>query len=384
MKEVYGELSKSYTLRVYSVRTPKYKNMKDIERNDKGKVIKNHFEINVIDEFFKVLKIIPEKYHNIYVELPHIDETCKMTFIDYEIYNNEYSIVTLETDKFGEIKDIKNNIDNTKNKQLDKHESVPETVQIVITRQHGMMYVTRDNNTIINKTTINTFFNKYRFVLYEYIKKWNQANKEIGLKIYRQPAIKVDSLPSTDFFDELDKLINIDEFAYTYDPSGANDTPGFEDVEIFADTDLQRKNFKETKKFKTKVEKAIVKEVKKIYENLSNKGNYDEWYVKGENQNHKTMVVKPELATRSEHIQLNNVNQININELINKISDILKENNPFLARVPKLVDIIEVSIDTTDTDVIERIKEKFQEKFEEKKIGSEDDENRNQKLNTIN
>lgn len=48
----YGEMAKSYTIRVYSVRTPKYINMKDIERNDKGKVLKNHFEINVIDEFF--------------------------------------------------------------------------------------------------------------------------------------------------------------------------------------------------------------------------------------------------------------------------------------------------------------------------------------------
>ncbi|HCU7510806.1 hypothetical protein AAGW56_06270 [Staphylococcus aureus] len=150
-------MAKSYTIRVYSVRTPKYINMKDIERNDKGKVLKNHFEISVIDEFFKILKIIPKEYHNINVELSYIDETCKITFIDYEVYNNDYSILTLETDKFGEVKDIKDNIKNTKNKQLDSHESVPETVKIVITRQHGLMYVTRDNNSIINKTTINTF-----------------------------------------------------------------------------------------------------------------------------------------------------------------------------------------------------------------------------------
>ncbi|HCD4305991.1 TPA: hypothetical protein NBQ28_002059, partial [Staphylococcus aureus] len=56
-------MAKSYTIRVYSVRTPKYINMKDIERNDKGKVLKNHFEISVIDEFFKILKIIPKEYH---------------------------------------------------------------------------------------------------------------------------------------------------------------------------------------------------------------------------------------------------------------------------------------------------------------------------------
>ncbi|HDK9388515.1 TPA: hypothetical protein PVQ34_000024 [Staphylococcus aureus] len=369
-------MAKSYTIRVYSVRTPKYINMKDIERNDKGKVLKNHFEISVIDEFFKILKIIPKEYHNINVELSYIDETCKITFIDYEVYNNDYSILTLETDKFGEVKDIKVNIKNTKNKQLDSHESVPETVKIVITRQHGLMYVTRDNNSIINKTTINTFFNKYRFVIYEYIKKWNQINKKSGLRIYKQPAIKVDSLPSTDFFDELDKLINVDEFAYTYDPSGANDTPDFEDVEIFSNTQLQRKDFKETKKFKNKVKKPIVNEVKKIYENLSDKGNYDEWYVKGENQNHKTTVVKPELATRSEHIQLNNINQINIKELIEKISDILEVNNPFLGKVFELVDISETSINTEDSELVEKIINDFQEKFENNNNGSEDDESR--------
>ncbi|HDI7680167.1 TPA: hypothetical protein PO164_002532, partial [Staphylococcus aureus] len=213
-------------------------------------------------------------------------------------------------------------------------------------------------------------------VIYEYIKKWNQINKKSGLRIYKQPAIKVDSLPSTDFFDELDKLINVDEFAYTYDPSGANDTPDFEDVEIFSNTQLQRKDFKETKKFKNKVKKPIVNEVKKIYENLSDKGNYDEWYVKGENQNHKTTVVKPELATRSEHIQLNNINQINIKELIEKISDILEVNNPFLGKVFELVDISETSINTEDSELVEKIINDFQEKFENNNNGSEDDESR--------
>lgn len=374
MKEVTGKMEKQYTLRVYSVRTPKYRKRKDIECNEKGKVIKSHFEINVLDEFFKILKIIPKKAHNIKVELPHIDENCKITFIDYEIYNNDYSIITLETDRFGEVKDIKDNIQNTKNKQLNSHESVPETVKLVITRKHGLIYVTRDNNTIINKSTLNTFFNKYRFVIYEYIEQWNKVNKEIGLKIYKQPAIKIDSLPSTDFFDELDKLINVDEFAYTYNPSGANDTPNFEDVEIFSETELQRKDFKERKKFKNIAKKPIVNEVKKIYENLSYKSNYDEWYVKGENQNHKTIVVKPELATRTEHIKLNNINQINIKELLEKISDILKVNNPFLGKTPKLIDVNEIYIDTKDDELIKKIRDNFQEKFENN--GSEDDESK--------
>lgn len=76
------------------------------------------------------------------------------------------------------------------------------------------------------------------------------------------------------------------------------------------------------------------------------------------------------------HIQLNNINQINIKELIEKISDILEVNNPFLGKVFELVDISETSINTEDSELVEKIINDFQEKFENNNNGSEDDESR--------
>ncbi|HCY1217792.1 TPA: hypothetical protein O0828_001305, partial [Staphylococcus aureus] len=75
-------------------------------------------------------------------------------------------------------------------------------------------------------------------------------------------------------------------------------------------------------------------------------------------------------------IQLNNINQINIKELIEKISDILEVNNPFLGKVFELVDISETSINTEDSELVEKIINDFQEKFENNNNGSEDDESR--------
>ncbi|WP_191962175.1 hypothetical protein, partial [Staphylococcus aureus] len=69
-------------------------------------------------------------------------------------------------------------------------------------------------------------------------------------------------------------------------------------------------------------------------------------------------------------------NQINIKELIEKISDILEVNNPFLGKVFELVDISETSINTEDSELVEKIINDFQEKFENNNNGSEDDESR--------
>ncbi|HBI8825085.1 TPA: hypothetical protein I2018_RS07500, partial [Staphylococcus aureus] len=63
-------------------------------------------------------------------------------------------------------------------------------------------------------------------------------------------------------------------------------------------------------------------------------------------------------------------------ELIEKISDILEVNNPFLGKVFELVDISETSINTEDSELVEKIINDFQEKFENNNNGSEDDESR--------
>ncbi|HDA2779020.1 TPA: hypothetical protein O4669_002614, partial [Staphylococcus aureus] len=62
--------------------------------------------------------------------------------------------------------------------------------------------------------------------------------------------------------------------------------------------------------------------------------------------------------------------------LIEKISDILEVNNPFLGKVFELVDISETSINTEDSELVEKIINDFQEKFENNNNGSEDDESR--------
>ncbi|HCY5013126.1 TPA: hypothetical protein O1V84_002513, partial [Staphylococcus aureus] len=58
------------------------------------------------------------------------------------------------------------------------------------------------------------------------------------------------------------------------------------------------------------------------------------------------------------------------------ISDILEVNNPFLGKVFELVDISETSINTEDSELVEKIINDFQEKFENNNNGSEDDESR--------
>ncbi|EGQ4248334.1 hypothetical protein E5381_10095, partial [Staphylococcus pseudintermedius] len=145
---------KRYTLKVYCIRTPKYYHYKDIDEKNK-RIDNTHFEINIVDQFFYAMQLVEEAY--IDVTLSHIEDNCKITFKDYKVLNNQYSIVEFETDKYGSEKPIKDNIENTSENFLKHNESVTETVYLIINRRYGLMYATKDYNTILNKATINTF-----------------------------------------------------------------------------------------------------------------------------------------------------------------------------------------------------------------------------------
>lgn len=345
---------KKYNVKVYSIRTPKFYHYHDT--NEKNKRIDNtHFEINVVDQFFCALKIVDDPYA--YVNLNHIDDNCKITFRNYIIANDNYSIVELETDKYGSEKPIKDNIENTSENYLKYSESITEIVYLIINRRYGLMYATRDSNTILNKETINTFIDTFRHILIPYIDEWNKLNEQNNYKIYRRPAIKIDLLPSTQFFDELDNLLNITEFSYSFDPTGSEDVPDFEDIDIMNQNGFSRRDFKETRFFKDLKNKYSIEKIKKLYGSIYNKSNFDDYIVKGVDYNGENKTVKPNFSMRTETIFLNNVSNIDTNEVISKINSLLIKDNPLQGKIFDLKGIQEVSINYSNIKIQKKIKE---------------------------
>ncbi|ANS89927.1 hypothetical protein O4M70_001552 [Staphylococcus pseudintermedius] len=344
---------KRYTLKVYCIRTPKYYHYKDIDEKNK-RIDNTHFEINIVDQFFYAMQLVEEAY--IDVTLSHIEDNCKITFKDYKVLNNQYSIVEFETDKYGSEKPIKDNIENTSENFLKHNESVTETVYLIINRRYGLMYATKDYNTILNKATINTFIDTFRGVLIPYIDEWNKLNEKNNYKIYRRPAIVVDSLPSTKFFDELDTLLNITEFSYSFDPTGSDDVPDFEDLDIMNKNGFSRRDFKETRIFKDLKNKYSIEKIKRLYGSIYNKSNFDDYIVKGTDYNGSNKTVKPEFSMRTEMIFLDNITDININEVINKINDLLEKNNPMKGKIFDLKPIQELSLNYSNESLQNEIK----------------------------
>lgn len=331
---------KKYSLKVYAIRTPKYYHFKDIDQKNK-RIENTHFEINVVDHFFWGIQLVDDPY--IDVTLNHIEDNCKITFKDYKILNTQYSMVELETDKYGSEKPIKDNIQNTSENFLKDTESVTETVYLIINRRYGLMYATRDSNTILNKVTLNTFIDTFRGVLIPYINEWNKINEINNYKIYRQPAIRVDSLPATQFFDELDTLLNITEFSYSFDPRGSDDVPDYEDLDVMKENGFYRRDFKETRIFKDLTNRYSIEKVKKLYGSIYNKSNFDDYIVRGVDYNGNNKTVKPDFSMRTETIFLNNISNINIDEVIEKINKLLANDNPLEGKIFDLKGIQEVS-----------------------------------------
>lgn len=354
---------KKYSLKVYSIRTPKYSKGHDIEINNL-KLKKTHFEINVLDNFFEALKCLPDSSHRLKVNLPNISDECEITFIRYSKISPFYSLIEFETDRYGLERPIKDMKLGTSEKKLLEHESVPSKLFLILHRKYGLVYVTKDTNSIINKKTLNNFFNHYRKVLIQYIEEWNILNKESGYKIYRQPPIKVDGLPSMEFLEEISNLLKITEFSYSYDPSGSNDVPDFHELDAMSEAGLRRKDFKEVRTYKQIMQinpEKRVDKIKKLYENIYDKSNYDDFYIKGLNYYGSERVLKPNFSTRSENIRLMDTSDLKIDEIVKEIERLLNEEdkNPLKDTVQKLEGIDEVSIDYSDDEVKRGILESF-------------------------
>lgn len=324
--------NKEYRLKVYSLRTPKFNHQVDIEK-EKGKknnFVKSHFEFQVVDIFFRILQACEGNITKD-VTLPNIVDECAITFVDYIDYNNDFSIVILESDLYGNPNYIKNMKKKTIEGQLTREQSVPHKVHLFIEKKHGLLYVSKDRNSIINKVTLNAFFNHYRFILEEYIREWNNFNEII--KMFKMPVIKVDSLPNMDFFSEIENLQRINEFSYSYDPTGSDDYIDFNDDDIMYEEGFRKRVFKEKRTFVDLFNKVDINKLKKLYERIYSKSNYDDFRVVGTNLKGKDVTIKPNLTTRSLVLYLREQSFTNYNDIISEISRELKIDNPLEAKV---------------------------------------------------
>lgn len=289
---------KSFSYKVYSIRTPKYNHQKEI---DEGKE-KSHFEFQVVDLFFKLLK--HTKIEEIFINTDSSYNTGKnsITFYDYIDIDNDYSVVVFDSDSYGTSNVIKDMNNREVIGHIKKEHSVPHKVNVFINKNNGLIFVSKDKNSIINKTTLQQFFYKYREVMYEYVEIWNENNKYY--KIYKWPFIRMDNLPSMNFFDEMEKLLNIKEFSYEFDPTGSKDFKDFSADDVMLKEGFRRKNFKERRTFINFLGKASISQIKELYEKLFYKSNYDNFKVVGHDKHGKPKTVKPNFKTRSISLNL--------------------------------------------------------------------------------
>ncbi|RLY72741.1 hypothetical protein D9V10_10980, partial [Staphylococcus hominis] len=104
-----------------------------------------------------------------------------------------------------------------------------------------------------------------------------------------------------------------------------------------------RRDFKETRIFKDLTSKYSIEKVKKLYGNIYNKSNFDDYIVRGIDYNGNNKTVKPDFSMRTETIFLNNISNINIDEVIEKINNLLAKDNPLEGKIFDLKGIQEVS-----------------------------------------
>ena len=82
---------------------------------------------------------------------------------------------------------------------------IPETsgleaeVHFMIDRKTGLLLVQEDHNKVFNKKLLGQFMKFHKSIIYPYIEKFNEINRQNNLMIHKNSMFQVVSLPPIDF-----------------------------------------------------------------------------------------------------------------------------------------------------------------------------------------
>lgn len=321
-------------IQAFELFTPKYfGNSYDVERYD-------HEQIDYLFKKIKDIPLEPRAFHRknkvINFTLTHSDD-------------QDFVEGTFISARYGQVEDIIDVHTQTTQGQKPKDHGLKNEVPFILDKRNGLLLVQKDRNNVVGRDMIHRFFTYHLDVAIPYVEKFNETNE--NAKILKRSFIKVGSVPSDEFFDEIENFATIKEaFVVKNIETEQINSEGIEFLAKEAkENDVE--DFQQMKvSYQNTVRKGNIKHIKAFFKKLHEEDKYDNFGVIGklESGKDRTLTMAKIPKSYDEKVSINSNGLPSLSDIISKMVKICKNDNPVLNKnegatsVKKVGDLIEM------------------------------------------
>lgn len=211
---------------------------------------------------------------------------------------------------------------------IEKTHGVENNVYFMIDRRTGLLLVQDDFNKVFSRKLLSTFLHSHKKLIYPYIDKFNDINKDNKLMIHKRSCYRLTTLPPVDFLDKLKEFTKVKTATLTLDS-----TTEKRDVSEVLDSELEENGIKGYDleiKIKNKTGRSTVRIFEKYFTSIIEQQKYDSYAIEGVLTNGRSKKITPDSITRDFYInvKVNSSGQPSMEEVFNGMSTIILKKNP--------------------------------------------------------
>ncbi|MEH7716186.1 hypothetical protein [Bacillus velezensis] len=215
----------------------------------------------------------------------------------------------------------------------EKDHGVLNEVYFLVHKKTGLFLIEKDSEGVARASMIRRFLKFHKELIYDYIAKFNAQFTPI--KIMKYSFIRINSLPSKTFFEELEEFATIKDAYYYKDFEAETGKKNNEAADLFYHYKVAKEEGVEDitrvkVSFENKVKKGSVKHIKSFFQKLYESQNYDGIGVSGQLRSGRQRTIELENIQKGYDISVEHHENgsPSLQDLFNEMVKKCKRDNP--------------------------------------------------------
>ncbi|ALC92050.1 hypothetical protein AM500_21320 [Bacillus sp. FJAT-18017] len=303
----------------YELTTPKFTGKSyDLDR----------FDFECLEFFFKrIIQDIPLKERAFKEDNKMINLISFKQSEDANIYEGVF--ITARYGKEQEIIDI---FEQVEAGIKPKNHGVKNEINFVVDKRTGLLLLEKDSENVARKTFIKKFFRYHRGLIDDYLVAFNK--KYDPVKMHRTNFLKISSLPSKTFFEELKQFSVINDAYYYLDTDQLESKSNEAANVLYLYNNAKQNGMKGISRVKVSFENTIPKDsvigVEQYFKKLFEEQHFDGIGIQGKTHSGRSRTIELENIQRVFDIKVNhNENGMpSLKDLTEGMAEIILKDNP--------------------------------------------------------
>ncbi len=298
---------------------------------------RSRYDNEQVEYLFNKIMEIPEHDRVFHYKNKMINLTSFQDSADQDFFEG-----TFISARFGQKQEIIDVYTQTKAGDKERDHGVKNEVHFLLDKRNGLLLTHYDNQAVVGRNMLHRFFTNHAKIAEGYRQTFNRKNEEAT--ILKSAYLKVVSLPSKEFLEEIDRFVRVKEAFMIADKESSLNNEGIEALTgAFEDGGVD--DYQQIKiVLRNTLKRGSIKHIKAFFEQLAESNKYDNYGVSGTTSagSYKTISMASVPQSFDAEITFNENGLPSESELINEMVRIAKTDNPILEKNAGMKQIKEV------------------------------------------